>query len=96
MSGDPEMFERPSNSASVEEKTAKTKGKKQGTNKVWKHLNDFCLNTEDWEEKKCFKVTSRHYIHVRLIIRTQCYKEAFLRIQAALKMKLMLTAEIQI
>lgn len=40
MSGDPEMFERPSNSASAEEKTAKTKGKKQGTNKVWKHLND--------------------------------------------------------
>ncbi|CAH3111271.1 unnamed protein product [Porites lobata] len=31
MSGDPEMFERPSNSASAEEKTAKTKGKKQGT-----------------------------------------------------------------
>ena len=96
MSGDPEMFEWPSNSASAEEKTAKTKGKKQGTNKVWKHLNDFCLNTEDWEEKKCFKVASRHYSHVRLIIRTQCYKEAFLRIQTALKMKLMLTAEIQI
>lgn len=54
MSGDPEMFERPSNSASTEEKTAKTKGKKQGTNKVWKHLNDPCLNTEDWEEKKVF------------------------------------------
>ncbi|KAM7446259.1 Serine/threonine-protein kinase 36 [Porites harrisoni] len=33
MSGDPEMFERPSNSASAEDKTAKTKGKKQGTNK---------------------------------------------------------------
>lgn len=79
MSGDPEMFERPSNSASAEEKTAKTKGKKQGTNKVWKHLNNPCLNTEDWEEKKCFKVTSGHYSHVRLIIRTQCYKEAFLR-----------------
>ena len=62
MSGDPEMFERPSNGASAEEKTAKTKGKKQGTNKVWKDLNDPCLNTEDWEEKKCFKVTSRHYM----------------------------------
>jgi len=60
MSGDPEMFERPSNSASALEKTAKTKGKKQGTNKVWKHLNDFSLNTEDLEEKKCFKVTSGH------------------------------------
>ena len=42
MSGDPEMFERPSNSASTQEKSPKTKGKKQGTNKVWKDLNDFC------------------------------------------------------
>ena len=55
MSGDPEMFERPSNSASAEEKTAKTKGKKQGTIKVWKHLNGPCLNTEDWEEKSVLK-----------------------------------------
>ena len=31
---DPEMFERPSNVASTEGKTAKTKGKIQGKNKV--------------------------------------------------------------
>ena len=61
MSGDPEMFERPSNSASAEEKTAKTKGKKQGTNKVWKHLND-PASILKIGKKKCFKVTSRHYM----------------------------------
>ena len=54
MSGDPEMFERPSDSASAQDKTAKTKSKKQGTNKVWNHLNDFCLNTEDWGAKRVF------------------------------------------
>ena len=55
MSGDPEMFERPSNSASAEEKTAKTKGKKQGTNKVWKHLNDPALILKIGKKKSVLK-----------------------------------------